>query len=74
MHLIHKWPEDALKVVTKKTIKPDVWTLVTLSYNGSGNPGGIKIYYDGVLQQKPQVAVNKFKKTQRVLIRVICYW
>ena len=62
MHLIHKWPEDALKVIAKKPIKADVWTLVTLSYNGSGNPGGIKIYYDGVLQQKPQVAANKFKK------------
>ena len=64
MHLIHKWPEDALKVVTKpkQQLKPDVWTLVTLSYNGSGNPGGIKIYFDGILQQKPQVAVNKFKK------------
>ena len=62
MHLIHKWPEDALKVIAKKPIKADVWTLVTLSYNGSGNPAGIKIYYDGVLQQKPQVAANKFKK------------
>ena len=62
MHLAHKWPEDALKVVAKKQLKPDVWTLVTLSYNGSGNPGGIKIYYDGVMEQKPKVTNNKFKK------------
>ena len=62
MHLAHKWPEDALKVVAKKQLKADVWTLVTLSYNGSGNPGGIKIYYDGVVEQKPKVANNKFKK------------
>ena len=62
MHLAHKWPEDALKVVAKKQLKADVWTLVTLSYNGSGNPGGIKIYYDGVVEQKPKVTNNKFKK------------
>ena len=47
MHLVHRWPGDALKVVAGDQLKPDTWTLVALTYDGSGRPEGVKIYYDG---------------------------
>ena len=62
MHLIHAWPENGLKVVAGDQLKANVWTLVTVTYDGSGSAGGVKIYYDGTLQQKPRVENNKFKK------------
>ena len=62
MHLIHAWPENGLKVAARDQLKANVWTLVTVTYDGSGTAGGVKIYYDGKLQQKPRVENNKFKK------------
>lgn len=62
MHLIHSWPENALKVVAGDQLKANTWTLVTVTYDGSGTAAGVKIYYDGKLQTKPRVANNKFKK------------
>jgi len=61
MHLVHVWPDDALKVVAKDQLKADAWTLVTLTYDGSGKAEGVQIYYNGTLQQ-PNVENNKFKK------------
>jgi hypothetical protein len=63
MHLVHSYPDDALKVVAKNQLKPDEWTLVSVTYDGSGKAEGVKIYYDGKLQEKPQVENNKFKKS-----------
>jgi hypothetical protein len=63
MHLVHSFPDDALKVVAKNQLKPDEWTLVSVTYDGSGKAEGVKIYYDGKLQEKPQVENNKFKKS-----------
>ena len=62
MHLIHAWPENGLKVVARDQLTANVWTFVTVTYDGSGTAGGVKIYYDGKLQQRPRVESNKFKK------------
>ena len=62
MHLIHSWPDNGLKVVAGDQLKANVWTLVTVTYDGTGTADGVKIYYDGKLQQKPGVENNKFKK------------
>ena len=62
MHLIHSWPDNGLKVVARDQLKANVWTLVTVTYDGTGTADGVKIYYDGKLQQKPGVENNKFKK------------
>ena len=61
MHLIHAWPEDALKVVAAEQLPADRWTLVTLRYDGSGTPAGVQVFYDGALQ-KMNVETNTFKK------------
>ena len=62
MHFVHAWPDDAFKVVAKDQLKADAWTLVSVTYDGSGNAEGVNIYYDGKLQAKPNVENNKFKK------------
>jgi cytochrome c553 len=62
MHMIHSWPEDVLKVVAKDQLKADTWTLVSVTYDGSGKAEGVRIYYDGKLQDKPNIENNKFKK------------
>jgi hypothetical protein len=46
-HLIHKWPEDALKVVSKSQIPLNQWSHVVVTYDGSAKPSGVRIYVNG---------------------------
>src|SRR6185312_12795370 len=39
-HIVHKWPEDALKVVSDGVLKPNVWNHVLVTYDGSGKASG----------------------------------
>jgi hypothetical protein len=61
VHLVHAWPDDALKVVATDQLKPDTWTLVTVTSDGSGRAEGVKIFYDG-REQKPKVEAKSFQK------------
>ncbi|XZE46557.1 DUF1553 domain-containing protein [Pirellulaceae bacterium SH467] len=47
MHLIHKWPEDALKAVSKPKLPANRWSHVAVSYDGSSKIEGLKIYING---------------------------
>jgi len=50
-HIVSKWPDDALKVVTKNPINPaNGWHHVFITYDGSAKTAGIKVYVDGALQ------------------------
>src|SRR5690606_12287125 len=49
-HIVSKWPEDALKVVSRGAVEPNKWTHVFLTYDGSSKAAGVKIYIDGPLQ------------------------
>ena len=49
-HIIHKWPDDALKVVASDPLKPDDWNHVFVTYDGSAKAAGVKIYVNGVPQ------------------------
>jgi mono/diheme cytochrome c family protein len=49
VHIISKWPADALKVTTQKpALRPGVWQHLFVTYDGKGKAGGIRIYVDGV--------------------------
>jgi hypothetical protein len=61
MHLIHSYPTDAIKVLSSAKLKADVWTLVSVTYDGSGKAEGVKVYYDGALQAS-KAETNTFKK------------
>jgi hypothetical protein len=47
IHLIHEWPQNALKVVSKTMLPKGEWSHVAITYDGSAKPGGIHIYVDG---------------------------
>ncbi len=58
VHIIDKYPDNALKVETvKPLLRPGVWQHVFVTYDGSGKPGGVKIYVDGV-EEKVRASVN----------------
>lgn len=48
VHIIDTWPGNAIKVSTPQAVlKPGQWQHVLATYDGSGKPGGVKIYLDG---------------------------
>ncbi|MCP4892072.1 MAG: DUF1553 domain-containing protein [Planctomycetaceae bacterium] len=47
VHVIHQWPGNAIKVTTKKKLKPDQWQHVIATYDGSSKADGVKIFVDG---------------------------
>ncbi len=47
-HILHRWPDNALKVSTTSTpLKPGSWQHLFVTYDGSGKAAGIKIYVNG---------------------------
>ena len=67
MHLINKWPDDALKAVTQSQIKGNEWTHVALTYDGSGKAAGVKVYFNGQLQ-KMTIEADKLKGSTRTMV------
>jgi len=51
VHIVSEWPGQALKVVGKAQLPANEWTHVAVSYDGSGKSAGVKVYYNGVVQQ-----------------------
>jgi hypothetical protein len=65
VHIVHRWPDDALKVSTAKpSVRPGVWQHVFVTYDGSGKAEGVKIYLDGVVQPL-KTEVNALKNSIR---------
>jgi hypothetical protein len=50
MHIISKWPEDAIKVVSRKRLEASKWQHVFVTYDGSSKAAGLNVYIDGKLQ------------------------
>ena len=55
-HLIHSWPNNAIKVMTETTVPSEVWQHVGVTYDGSGKAAGVFIYLNGKLQKKAKPA------------------
>ncbi len=65
VHLVHHWPDNALKVHTKaKTAKQGAWQHVFVTYDGSAKPEGVKIYLDGKLSPT-ETETNSLKDSIR---------
>ena len=64
-HLVHAYPDDAIKVVASSQLNADAWTLVSVTYDGSGKAEGVKIFYDG----KPQNAKAETKSFKKSTIK-----
>ncbi len=66
-HIVHRWPDDAIKVTTKEEFDPDAWHHVLVTYDGSSRARGITIYVDG----KPaelRVEQDSLRKTIRTKV------
>ena len=50
-HIIHQWPGNAIKVISKDQLVPNQWQHVVISYDGGQNASGVKIYIDGKLSE-----------------------
>ncbi|MBL6764077.1 MAG: DUF1553 domain-containing protein [Verrucomicrobiae bacterium] len=61
-HIINKWPDNALKVVSKDAFPVNKWTHLVVSYDGSRKQQGIKIYIDGKLSDN-KVEKDALKST-----------
>ena len=61
-HIIHKWPDDALKVVANEAAQGRTsGTHVLVTYDGSGKAGGVKVYVDG----EPQADRRRGRQARR---------
>jgi len=67
MHVINAFPQDAVKVVAKNPLPIGKWTHVTVAYDGTGKAAGIKIYYDGKVQEQT-VENDALKSTTRTTV------
>jgi len=47
MHIIHQWPANAVKVVSRQALPAGQWTHVAVSYDGSSKAAGIRVYING---------------------------
>jgi hypothetical protein len=62
VQLIHAWPGNVIRVSAPDQLPADAWTLVTVSYDGSGKPEGIAVHYDGKARQKLVFETNTLGK------------
>jgi mono/diheme cytochrome c family protein len=67
MHIIHKWPDDALRVTARMVLQPNQWYHVMISYDGSAKAAGVQIYINGALQP---IDVTNNKLTQTIKTKV----
>jgi len=47
VHLVNKFPDNAIKVVTKDALPTNTWLHLMVSYDGSNKAGGLRIFVDG---------------------------
>lgn len=50
-HIIHQWPNDAVKVVSEKPLDTAKWHHLCVTYDGTAKSTGVKLYVDGELQK-----------------------
>jgi hypothetical protein len=70
-HLIDKWPDSALKILSKTPLKANEWNHVFVTYDGSGKAAGAHMYIDGKqVQTETQNDTLKGPLTTAVHLRV----
>ncbi|MGV3772686.1 MAG: DUF1553 domain-containing protein [Verrucomicrobiales bacterium] len=62
IHIVSKWPEDALKVVARGRVEPNKWAHVFVTYDGTSKAEGVKVYINGKLQDVERPS-NQLKNT-----------
>jgi hypothetical protein len=62
VNLVQRWLDDATHVETERTLAPDRWYHVAVTYDGSRLAAGIKIYVDGQ-PEKIKVLLDELNQT-----------
>lgn len=47
VHLVHRWPDNALKVSSLERLPANGWTHVVVTYDGSSKASGVNIFVNG---------------------------
>ena len=66
-HIIHQWPENALKTVSKTKLTASRWQHVAISYDGSSKAEGVKIFIDGKESEK-NILSNVLSETVKTTV------
>lgn len=66
-HIINKFPQDCLKVVSKDPPPADKWNHLFVTYDGSAKKAGVKVYINGVLQET-NTQFDTLKSTTRAKV------
>lgn len=61
-HLISKFPEDSIKVGTRKAIEPGKWQHLFVTYDGSGKAAGLTLYVNGKAEAR-KVEIDSLKNS-----------
>jgi hypothetical protein len=64
IHLIHSWPTDGIKALTKSPLGRDKWSHVAVTYDGTRKAEGVKVYFDG----RPQEVVAELDNLTGTLL------
>jgi hypothetical protein len=62
VHLIHSWPNDAIKIETKKRLTANEWQHIFVTYDASKSAAGLQIYVNGELWES-EVREDRLKGT-----------
>lgn len=60
VHLIHRFPQDAIHIQADEDLPADVFTHLAFTYDGSGKAAGLKLYVNGVLA-KSSIKIDSLK-------------
>jgi mono/diheme cytochrome c family protein len=66
-HIVNRWPQDALKVVSRTPAPAGTWNHLFVTYDGSGRAAGVKVYVNG-LPQPTDVQADSLKNTTRTAV------
>lgn len=63
-HLVDRWPDNAIKVVSRDQVPADQWVHVAITYDGSSKAAGVQVYVNGKVQPT-NVAADSLAGTLR---------
>lgn len=64
-HIVNKWQENAVKVVANTPLRTNEWNHVFVTYDGSGQANGMKIFIDGIEQTSRNIQAATLKGSTR---------
>jgi hypothetical protein len=66
-HLIHRYPGDWIKVMSRAPVPAGQWAHLLVTYDGSGRAAGVKVYVNGI-SQDVEILADDLKHTMRTTV------